>query len=81
MWNKHGGHAKFIFSFLFDDNNLCTIGARLVKLGVETDHKHSYIIYTRMYPKISGLAVWSEKCKWYNSLPLGAVVSLLGESV
>jgi hypothetical protein len=26
--------------------------------------------------KISGLAEWSEFCKWYSSLPLGAVVSL-----
>jgi hypothetical protein len=33
---------------------------------------------TRMYPKVSGLAAW---CKWYSSLPLGAVVSLLCESV
>jgi hypothetical protein len=29
----------------------------------------------RMYPKVSGLAAWSENCIWYNSLPLGAVVS------
>jgi hypothetical protein len=28
---------------------------------------------TRMYPKFSGLAAWSENCKWYSSLPLGAV--------
>jgi hypothetical protein len=26
--------------------------------------------------KISGLATWSENCKWYSSLPLGAAVSL-----
>jgi hypothetical protein len=32
--------------------------------------------YTRVYPKVSGLAAWSEKCIWYISLPLGAVVSL-----
>jgi hypothetical protein len=29
---------------------------------------------TRVYPKVSGLAAWNENCKWYNSLPLGAVV-------
>jgi hypothetical protein len=23
------------------------------------------------YPKFSGLAAWSENCKWYSSLPLG----------
>jgi hypothetical protein len=29
-----------------------------------------------VYPKVSGLTAWSENCKWYSSLPLGAVVSL-----
>jgi hypothetical protein len=29
-----------------------------------------------VYPKVSGLAAWSKNCKWYSSLPLGAVVSL-----
>jgi hypothetical protein len=33
-----------------------------------------------VYPKVSGLAAWSENCKWYSSLPLGAVVSLFRES-
>jgi hypothetical protein len=37
--------------------------------------------YMRVYRKVSGLATWSENCKWYSSLPLGAVVSLLCESV
>jgi hypothetical protein len=37
--------------------------------------------YTRVYPKVSGLAAWSENCKWYSSLPLGAVVSLFCEPV
>jgi hypothetical protein len=44
-------------------------------------------IYTRLfnntvyevYPKFSGLAAWRENCKWYSSLPLGAVVSLFCE--
>jgi hypothetical protein len=27
---------------------------------------------TRDYSKVSGLAAWSENCKWYSSLPLGA---------
>jgi hypothetical protein len=31
---------------------------------------------TGVYPKVSGLAAWSDNCKWYSSLPLGAVVSL-----
>jgi hypothetical protein len=29
---------------------------------------------TRVCPKVSGLAAWSENCKWYSSLPLGAVI-------
>jgi hypothetical protein len=32
--------------------------------------------YTRVYPKVSGMASWGENCKWYSSLPLGAIVSL-----
>jgi len=35
----------------------------------------------RVYPKVSGLAAWSENCKWYSSLRLSAVVSLFCESV
>jgi hypothetical protein len=35
----------------------------------------------RVYPKVSGLAAWSENCKWYSSLPLGAVISLFCESL
>jgi hypothetical protein len=35
----------------------------------------------RVYPKVSGLAAWSENCKWYSSLPLCAVVSLFCELV
>jgi hypothetical protein len=37
--------------------------------------------YMRVYPKVSGLAAWSENWKWCSSLPLGAAVSLLYESV
>jgi hypothetical protein len=37
--------------------------------------------YTRVYPKVSGLAAWSENCKWYSSLPLDAIVSLFSESI
>jgi hypothetical protein len=35
--------------------------------------------HIRAYPKVSGLAVWSKHCKWYSSLPLGAVVLLFCE--
>jgi len=34
---------------------------------------------TSVYSEVSGLAAWSENCKWYSSLPLGAVVSLFYE--
>jgi len=38
-------------------------------------------VHTRVYPKVAGVAAWCENCKWYSSLPLGAVVSLFCESV
>jgi len=41
----------------------------------------SILNHTRGYPKVSGLAAWSENRKFYSSLPLGTVVSLLCESV
>jgi hypothetical protein len=31
---------------------------------------------TLVHPKVSGLATWIENCKWYSSLPVGAVVLL-----
>jgi hypothetical protein len=40
-----------------------------------------YLPSTRVYPKVSGLAARGKTCKWYSSLPLGAVVSLFYESV
>jgi hypothetical protein len=36
---------------------------------------------TKEYPKVSGLAAWSENCEWYSSLPLDAVVSLFCDSL
>jgi hypothetical protein len=38
-------------------------------------------LHTKVYPKVSALAAWSENCKWYSSLPLGAILSLFCESV
>jgi len=40
----------------------------------------SYSLYRSVLPKVSGLATWSENCKWYSSLPQGAVLSLFCES-
>jgi hypothetical protein len=44
--------------------------------GSETRHS---VTCTRVYRKVSGLAAWGENHEWYNSLPLGAVVSLFCE--
>jgi len=41
----------------------------------------SFVSSKRVYPKVSGLAARSENCRWYSSLPLGAVVSLFREPV
>jgi hypothetical protein len=45
--------------------------------------KETPITLTRRYTRVnvSGLASWSENCKWYSSLPLDVVVSLFCESV
>jgi hypothetical protein len=32
----------------------------------------AWFTITKVYPKVSGLAAWSENCKWYNPLLLGA---------
>jgi hypothetical protein len=40
-----------------------------------------YCLYMTVYPEVSGLAAWSENCKWYSSLALGAVVLIFYESV
>jgi hypothetical protein len=42
---------------------------------------HQNCVCTRVYPKVSELAAWSENCNWYSPLPLSAVVSLFCESV
>jgi hypothetical protein len=56
----------------------------LSSLGVLSEFKNDVLHHTynmRVYPKVSGLATWSENCKWYSSLPLGAVVSLFYKSI
>jgi hypothetical protein len=56
----------------------------LVSYHIQTDFVSVLFILIdvnmRVYPKVSGLATWSENCKCYNSLPLGAVVSLFCDS-
>jgi hypothetical protein len=38
-------------------------------------------VHTKVYPKVSGLAAWSENWKWYTALCHVAVVSIFCESV
>jgi hypothetical protein len=56
---------------LMDQNNNC------VETQVDFFEKCQY----EGVSKVFRLATWSENCKWYSSLPLGAVVSLFYESV
>jgi hypothetical protein len=67
------GHCGFHLTYW----NVLLLGVTVLmgKIGTPTASQ------TRMYPKISGLAAWSENYEWYSSLPLGAVVSLFCESV
>jgi hypothetical protein len=51
-----------------------------VKEWVEL-YPHSPNTPSWLHTKVSGLASWSENCKWYRSLPLGAVVSQFCKSV
>jgi hypothetical protein len=43
--------------------------------------KWGFAVHLRVYPEVSGLATWSDNCKWYSSLPLDAFISLFYESV
>jgi hypothetical protein len=45
----------------------------------EEETRTAVLPHYEVYPKDSGLAAWSESCKWYSSLPIGAVVSLFCE--
>jgi hypothetical protein len=60
---------------------ICDSHLKRREVRSEVRKLHSELHYTRVYPKVSGLVAWSENCKWYSSLPLGAVVVLLRESV
>jgi len=49
--------------------------------NVHLSHELHKDACTRVYPKVSGLAAWSENYKWYSSLALHGVVSLFCELV
>jgi hypothetical protein len=63
--------AYAIFETHFVRSTFCTDGK----------NRKIFMVSKRVYPKVPGLAAWSENCKWYSSLPLGAVVSLFCESI
>jgi hypothetical protein len=67
-----GAVAKRKYSYLCREANRDRPVRSLVT--IRTEVSQLFITHTRVYPKVSGLAAWSENCKWYRSLPLGAVV-------
>jgi len=73
---RHCSRADHSFSKEITDtvNNKATLW---IEQG--SSRRGDNFIAVRGYPKVSGLAVRSENCKWYNSLPIGAVVSLFCE--
>jgi hypothetical protein len=52
----------------------------LRKIFGHKKHERTRGIYTRVYPKVPGLAAWSDNYKWYSSPSLGATVSVFYES-
>jgi len=65
--------AEFVYLPENTDGEL----ARIITTPYDTAEVTS--IRTRVIPKVSGLAAWSQNCKWYSSLQLGRVVSLFCE--
>jgi hypothetical protein len=55
----------------------CTGTAKTISQFKKKVEMPTEIHRTGVYPKVSGLAAWSENCKWYSSLPLGAVCRYL----
>jgi hypothetical protein len=81
MRNHSGDRSNVIISVQFILRNRKKTG----DVASVCARAHTYVlcilniytyIHTRAYPNVSGLAAWSENCKWYSSLPLGAIVSL-----
>jgi hypothetical protein len=68
----------FLFKFYLGTKLLCGLRPKLYTF-------HAFLTYVFIIrgciQKFPGLAAWSENCKLYISLPLGAVVSLFCESV
>jgi hypothetical protein len=68
--------SNFVHAIIHKDNVMTEI-----LLPVPETESVKFFIYMRVYPKVFGLAAWSENYKWYSFLPLGAAVSLFYESV
>jgi hypothetical protein len=70
---KKGSYGAVAGSCKYGNEPSCFISG-----GEFLDQLSDYqLLMKRVYPKVSGLAAWSEKCKRYSSLPRSAVVSLL----
>jgi hypothetical protein len=78
--NTTWSSGKPVLNIWFRKDNERFLAVRQEEFGVEKVHTRARA-RTSVYPKVSGLAAWSENCKWYSFLPLGAVVSLFCESV
>jgi hypothetical protein len=81
---NYGRLARRLISILTELHRLYLTKSTLIKYISLSKGQYESLkkfTYSRVYPKVSGLTSWSENCKWYNSLPLGAVVSLFYESV
>jgi hypothetical protein len=81
MCSVGGGEGTFVMN---------SWEARRKRMTVVTRNRNCYVglrnamttcSHTRVIPKVSGLAAWSENCKWYSSLPLGVVIALFCEPV
>jgi hypothetical protein len=71
---KAQGHLYLYFTVSVSEKKVLK---KIIRIKKRRRNKNN----TRVCPKVSGLAAWSENCKWYSSLPLDAVVSLFYKSV
>jgi hypothetical protein len=74
--NKHGDDISSDSCSATENGMRCfsiTEAMKLVTHPLEGD--------TRLHPKVSGMAAWSENCKLYSPLPLDVVVALFCGSV
>jgi len=52
-----------------------SLSVRVQQVRIPLQRRVFSFIPLTVYPKVSGLAAWSEICEWYRSLPpLGTVI-------